>query len=83
MDIDIIDTSRRIGLIDNKPKGNTIMKTMKTFEVTLSERCSVTRTVEAASEQEAEEVVLSEHNEGGLDFTYYDELECNAKESAI
>ena len=55
---------------------------MKAFEVTLSERRSVTRTIMAADEQEAEEILIAEHKDGDLDFDYYDQLECNAKETA-
>lgn len=80
MDIAIIDTSRGIGLIDNKPKGNTIMKS---FEVTLSERRYVTRTIEAECGADAEEILVNEFNEDGLDFDYYDNMRCESKESVV
>lgn len=53
---------------------------MKTFEVTLSERRSVTQTIQAKNMEDAEQQMIDEHATGGLDFDYYDNLECNTKE---
>ena len=54
---------------------------MKTFEVTLSERRSITRTIEAKCKTDAEQMLIDDHNDGSLDFSYYDNLECEAKET--